>query len=89
MKRIALHLLIPAAVPAIFFVIASIPVEVIGCRNRGLMAFAVALSGAQAGVISVILGLIRRMRGDASSSWFILSTIILALPAIFLVLSVR
>ena len=43
MKRIVCHIIIPAIMPAIFFVIASIPVEVLGCRARGLIALLIAL----------------------------------------------
>lgn len=89
MKRILHHLIFPVAVPASFFVIASTPVDLFGCRNRGLMVFSIALIGVLAGLGSVILGLIRRLRGDASASWFLISTIILVVPAVFLVLITR
>jgi hypothetical protein len=42
MKRIVYHIMIPAITPAAFFVIASMPVEVLGCRTRGLIALLIA-----------------------------------------------
>jgi hypothetical protein len=42
MNKITKHVMLPAAVSVIFFVIASIPVELLGCRNRGLIAAIVA-----------------------------------------------
>ncbi len=89
MKRILHHLVFPAAVPLLFFAIALTPVDLFGCRNRGLMVFIIALLGALAGLGAVLVGLIRRFRGDPSSSWFLLSTIILVIPAVFLVLISR
>ncbi len=89
MKRILHHLVFPAAIPFMFFITALTPVEVFGCRNRGLMVFIIALAGALAGLGSAVWSLVRKLRGDAGSNWFILSTIILALPAIFLILAMR
>jgi hypothetical protein len=37
------HVLLPAIAPALFFAVATSPVELLGCRTRGLVAVAIAL----------------------------------------------
>lgn len=85
MKRILHHLIIPAVVPAVFFIVAAMPVEVMGCRNRGLTAMAIALLGGLAGVGTAVIGAWGRMRGDPNSSWWMVSALILAIPAVVIV----
>jgi len=36
MKKITRHLIIPVVVTVLFFAVAALPVEILGCRNRGL-----------------------------------------------------
>jgi hypothetical protein len=42
MKRIVYYVIIPAVMPALFFAVASTPVEVLGCRLRGFIALLIA-----------------------------------------------
>ena len=73
MTRPFRHLALPAIAPLLFFCIEAIPVETIGCRNRGLLAVAVmALQG--------------RMKGDPLAYRWILSALILAIPAVGLLM---
>jgi len=44
MKKIIKHLMVPAMFSVIFFFIASLPDELLGCRNRGLIAAFVAMA---------------------------------------------
>jgi hypothetical protein len=81
MKPLRRHVILPAIVPALFFLVAATPVEVLGCRTRGLLAVAIALVGALAGVGTAIMGLKARLRVDPMARWWIASTGILAIPA--------
>jgi hypothetical protein len=86
MKKITKHITIPLVLPAVFFVVASLPVELLGCRNRGLIVAAFALTGGILAIVAAVKALINRVRGDTDSVWGIASALILAIPAIFIVL---
>jgi hypothetical protein len=43
MKRVIYHVILPAIMPVLFFVVALTPVEVLGCLIRGLIALLIAL----------------------------------------------
>jgi hypothetical protein len=68
------------------FVIAAIPVEVLGCRTRGLIALLIALFSGLAALGAAIIGLKGRMRGDIYSIWWVASSLILTLPVIALII---
>jgi hypothetical protein len=86
MKRIVYHIIIPAIMPAAFFVIASMPVEVLGCRTRGLIALLIALSSGLAAWSAAIIGVKGRIRGDIYSIWWVASSLLLMLPVIALII---
>ena len=86
MKRIVYYIIIPAVMPAAFFVIASMPVEVLGCRTRGLIALLIALVSGLAALGAAIIGLKGRMRGDIYAIWWVASSLILTLPVIALII---
>jgi len=67
MGKITRHILLPAALPAAFWAIASLPVELLGCRVRGLAAALVALVAGLLGVAAAVKALSGRMRGDENS----------------------
>lgn len=79
-------MLVPTLLPIMFFIVAATPVEVFGCRLRGLLAVAIALAGGLLGLATVIKGLTDRIRNRPGSGWWMLTTLILALPAIYIVL---
>lgn len=87
MKKIAKHVIIPAIVPAIFFAVASLPVELLGCRNRPLIATLVAITAGILGIVAALRALMAKVRGDTNSFLWMASALILAIPAIFVVLS--
>jgi hypothetical protein len=64
MTRTFRHIVIPALAPAAFFLIASTPVQVLGCFNRGLMALSVAMVSLIGGLIFTVKGGLGRQRGD-------------------------
>ena len=72
--------------PAAFFVIASMSVEVLGCRARGLIALLIALLSGLAALGAAIIGAKGRMRGDVYVIWWVASSLILTLPVIALII---
>jgi len=86
MRRTFRHIVLPALAPAVFFLVAATPVEVIGCFNRGLTALAVALVGVVAGLIFAVKCGRSRRRGEPDAHWWALSALILAIPAVGLII---
>jgi len=86
MSRAFRHILFPLIAPLLFFIVASIPVAAIGCRNRGLLAVFVALSSLIASLVAASLALKGRLGGDPHSRWWIVSSLILAIPAVALLI---
>ena len=79
--------MIPAMASIIFFAVAALPVELLGCYNRGLIAAIVALAAGILGIVAAGKAVKGKIRGDANSSMWIASALIFAIPAIFIVLS--
>ncbi len=86
MKRIIYHIIIPGVMPTAFFAIASTPVEVLGCRTRGLLALLIALVGGLAALGAATIGAKGRVRGDTNAIWWVKSTLILVIPVVALIL---
>ena len=86
MKRILHHIIIPAIMPTAFFVIASTPVEVLGCRTRGLIALLIALISGLAALGAAIMGAKGRVRGDTNAIWWVKSTLILVTPVVAIII---
>jgi hypothetical protein len=87
MKRILNDVIVPATLPAIFFLVAAVPVQLLPCGNRRLIAALVAIAAGILGVVAAVKALMGKLRGDADSSLWMASTLILAIPAISVVLS--
>ena len=85
MKRIVNHIIIPIMMPVLFLIIASTPIEVLGCALRGLIAVLIALISGLAALVTVIVGLRGRIRQDKNSVWWVLSTLILVIPVIAMI----
>lgn len=86
MKRKAYHMIVPAAMPAIFFLIVATPVETLGCFTRGLLAFVVALSSGLAALGTASMSVRGRLRGDVHAPWWVISTLILTIPVVALLI---
>jgi hypothetical protein len=86
MKKIIKHVFIPLTITFIFFATVLLPVELVGCRNRGLIAAVVAIAGGIIGIAAAVKALKGRIRGDSNSSLWMTSAIIFAIPAIYIVL---
>jgi hypothetical protein len=82
MSPLLRHILIPAVVPALFFVVAATPVDVLGCRTRGLLAFVIALAGVLAGLGAAIMAVRGRLRNEPGTPWWVASALVLAIPAV-------
>ena len=85
-KRMFRNVLIPALAPLLFLAFATTPVDVLGCRSRGLMAVAIALLSVMAGLIAAAAGVRGRIKGDPAYHWWATSALILAVPAVLLIL---
>ncbi len=80
MKSITAHIVAPAVLPLLFFVVASTPVEILGCRLRGLLAVIIALSSGVAAITSALVGARGRMRNQPQAVWWIATSIIFTIP---------
>jgi hypothetical protein len=88
MKRVIYHLLLPVFLPVVFFRVATTPVEVLGCRTRGLIAVSIALVSGMAALGIAIRGAKGEPSRNIHAIWWISSSFILAIPVIaFLILA--
>jgi uncharacterized membrane protein YjfL (UPF0719 family) len=85
-RKILNHIAIPTLLPIIFFIVAATPVELFGCRLQGLIAVTLALTGGLLGLATVSKGLLDMIRNRPGSVWWIATTLILSLPAFYIVL---
>ncbi len=84
--RIFRHILLPAFAPVLFLVVATAPVDVLGCRNRGLLAIAIAFLSVLAGLGAAFAGVRWKMHGIPDANWWATSALVLAIPAVLLIL---
>jgi hypothetical protein len=82
MNQIVRFLALPSLVPIFFFAVAATPVEVLGCRNRGLLAVSIALAGALGSLGAAIMGLKGRIRREPNTRWWVVGALVLAIPAV-------
>lgn len=76
------HFLVPAIMPVLFFSVALSPVDLLGCRTRGLIAFSLALVSGLAAIGTAVMALKGRVKGEAGSETWILTTLILTIPVV-------
>lgn len=86
MKQVFYHILIPAIVLVLFFINAAMPVEVLGCRARGIVAAILALSSAVAALVTTIIGVRLKAREDKKYVWWLMSTSILVVAPLALLI---
>lgn len=82
MSAFTKHIPIPVIAPIAIVVLYLTPVSLVGCVNRGLMALAVVFISLIAGIVTGVLGVRARVKGNSDSGWWIASTCVLATPAI-------
>jgi hypothetical protein len=78
------YLLIPSLLPIAFFAVAATPVEVLGCRNRGLLALLIAFVSVLTGLAAAVRAVQERRRGEADSGRWVATALILAIPPVVL-----
>ena len=84
MDLVTKHILLPGLAPAAIVALYFTPVVWVGCANRGLMAVSVALVAGLAGVVTGVIAVRTKAQKHPSSEWWLLSTVILALPSVLL-----
>jgi len=82
MKRSVILLVLPALAPIFFFAVAAMPVDMLGCCNRGLVAILIAFAGILASLGAMIMGAKGRIRRDPQAHWWVASALVLAIPAV-------
>ena len=70
----------------LFLVVATSPVEFLGCRNRGLIAVMLALISAVLALITTIVNLRNRLQGKPHNPIILICTLIQALPAVYVLI---
>jgi hypothetical protein len=84
-RKILYHVILPAILSVLFFINAALPITVLGCANRGLVAMAIAVISGLVALATVIIALKQRASGNSESIWWITSTLILIIPIIALI----
>ena len=79
---VLLHFIVPAIMPVLFFAVALSPVDLLGCRTRGLIALSLAFVSGLAGLGAAVMALKGRVKGEAGSERWILTTLILTIPVV-------
>jgi hypothetical protein len=82
MSLIQRHVILPSLAPLLFFAVAAMPVHVLGCRTRGLLAVSIALVSVLTGLAAAIMAIKGRLQDDSQSRWWIGSALILAIPTV-------
>ena len=80
------YILLPTLFPALFLIFALTPVEVIGCRTRGLAVALIALAGGIIGIGTAITALVGKVRGLPDTHWWVVSSLILAISLVAVVI---
>jgi hypothetical protein len=84
MTRLGRHALLPLLPSAALVTLYFTPLGVIDCVSRGLLALAIALTSLLAALITAAVAIKMRIRGENGSEWWILTTVVLVLPALLL-----
>lgn len=86
MKRVLYHMMAPALMPAIFFAVAFTPVQVFGCRARGLMALLIAFASGLAALTTTVIARKRCRLGDKTGIWWMIAALILMIPVVAMII---
>jgi hypothetical protein len=78
------HATVPAIMPVLFLAVALSPVDSLGCKTRGLIAFSIAFVSGLAGLGAAVLALKGRVKGEVGSERWIVTTLILTIPVVAL-----
>ena len=84
--KLGYYLVMPVIMPVAFFLVVTTPIGVLGCRLRGLLALIIALICGISSLATAFLGLKERKSTDIHSFWWVLSSLVLSVPVIFLII---
>jgi hypothetical protein len=76
------HFILPGLMPVFFFAVALSPVDLLGCKTRGLIALSIAFVSGLAGVGAAVMALKGRARREVGSEKWIFTALILTIPVI-------
>ncbi len=85
MNTITRHVLIPAIAPILIVILYFTPVTLIGCYNRGLIAVIIVAISFIAAFVAAVFGLRDRLKGDPEYIRWIVTAVILAIPALLVI----
>jgi hypothetical protein len=86
LNRFTHHITLPFILPLMFFAVAFSPVEVLGCRNRGLLALSISFISGLLALGAAFIGIKERTQNNSGSYWWVLSALILAIPVVGMIL---
>jgi len=86
MTNLTRHITLPALAPLLFAVLAATPVEVLGCRNRGLLALVVAFASVFGALYAAIRSAQCSRRHDPRNLWWLATSLILMVPPVALLI---
>jgi hypothetical protein len=82
MNKVFKQLLLSTILPLLYLAVALSPVGLLGCRNRGMFAIGIAVVSIIIAFLLSIFTLKNRMKGSPFNPVNLISTLILAMPAI-------
>ena len=86
MNRRILTIASPLVMCLAFFAVAFSPVELLGCRNRGLTALGITMLSGISGIGYALIALKRSRTRNAEALWWAAGALILSLPVAGLIL---
>ena len=76
------HAIVPAIMPVLFLAVALTPVDLLGCKTRGLIALSIAFVSGLTGLGTAVMALKGRLKREAGSERWIVTTLILTIPVV-------
>ncbi len=78
------HVVLPLAAPAALMELYFTPKMVFGCVNRGYLALAEVLIATIVAIVTTMIALAEKKRGNAKAGWWMITTLILLSPIVLL-----
>lgn len=86
MRPVTQYILLPLLSPLLFFLAVANPGDILTCRMRGLTCVLIALASVIAALVVTIIGAKKKHHKDPAYTWWLMSSLILAVPAIGVIL---
>lgn len=84
MTRVFKHIVLPVLPTVAVTVLYFTPAVLLGCVTRGLVALVIVFGSLLAALVTVGVGLSKRIKGATDSGWWIITTLVLMVPALLL-----